>query len=294
MRILFIGSVEFSCKTLQLVISGGGKVVGVCTLEKSPFNSDHVDLSILAKKCDIPVLLVKNINSPESIAWIRELKPDVVFCFGWSRLLGKELLSIPHKGVIGFHPAALPANRGRHPIIWALALGLKETASTFFFMDESADSGDILSQRKVAISEEDDARSLYDKVTETASSQILEFLPELAQGCEKRIRQDHGKANSWRKRSKVDGVIDWRMPATGIHNLIRALAPPYPGAHFVRDGAEFRVLKAKVIKYDQANIEPGKIVDLIDSSVPVIKCGIDALRLDHVEPVLVLNKGDYL
>ena len=71
---------------------------------------------------------------------------------GWSRIIGKELLAVPPKGIVGYHPAALPANRGRHPIIWALALGLKETASTFFFMDNGADSGPIISQKSLIIS----------------------------------------------------------------------------------------------------------------------------------------------
>ena len=84
----------------------------------------------------------------------------------------EKILSKSPIGVIGFHPAALPANRGRHPIIWSLALGLKSTASTFFFMDKNVDSGDILSQASIKISDSDDARSLYDKVTKTALSQI--------------------------------------------------------------------------------------------------------------------------
>ena len=90
-----------------------------------------------------------------------------------SRLLKEEILSIAPFGVVGFHATALPANRGRHPIIWALVLGLSETASTFFFMDEGADSGDILSQYKLSISENDNAESLYKKVIKVASVQQL-------------------------------------------------------------------------------------------------------------------------
>jgi methionyl-tRNA formyltransferase len=82
-------------------------------------------------------------------------------------------------GVVGFHPAALPENRGRHPLIWALVLGLEETASTFFFMDEGADSGDLLSQRRISIEPADDAGSLYARITEVAMCQIREFVPLL-------------------------------------------------------------------------------------------------------------------
>ena len=141
-------------------------------------------------------------------------------------------------GVVGFHPAALPANRGRHPIIWSLVLGLDKTASTFFFMDAGADSGDILSQREILISDQDDARTLYNKVTEMALSQIEEFLPALASGSAQRVTQSPLEASSWRKRRKTDGVIDWRMSAQSIHNLVRGLSKPYVGAHFLTDGKE--------------------------------------------------------
>ena len=82
-------------------------------------------------------------------------------------------------GVLGFHPTKLPQNRGRHPIIWSLALGLKKSASTFFFMDEGADSGKILSQKNFEILDSDDAQSLYDKFVNIALLQIENFLPQL-------------------------------------------------------------------------------------------------------------------
>lgn len=133
MKILFIGAVSFSAKALRELITMNANIIGVCTLEESEFNSDHEDLRPIAEQAGIPVLYSPKINSAKSLAWIRNLKPDVIFCFGWSHLIKLPLLTLPPQGVIGFHPAALPANRGRHPLIWALILGLKETASTFFF-----------------------------------------------------------------------------------------------------------------------------------------------------------------
>jgi methionyl-tRNA formyltransferase len=151
MKILFIGAVNFSAHALRKLINMQSNVVGVCTLSHSSFNADHCDLTPIARDANIPSRITPNINDKDVIRWIRERDPDVIFCFGWSRLIREPLLGIPKLGVVGFHPTALPANRGRHPLIWALVLGLKETASTFFFMDEGADSGDILSQVKVSI-----------------------------------------------------------------------------------------------------------------------------------------------
>src|SRR5690606_20335724 len=125
---------------------------------------------------------VTNINSVESIEWMSALQPDVIFCFGWSNLIKKQVLEMSRLGVIGFHPSLLPDNKGRHPLIWAKVLGLSKTGSTFFFMDEGADTGDILSQREFAIDFNDDAGSLYDKMTETALGQIVDFHEELKNG----------------------------------------------------------------------------------------------------------------
>ena len=92
------------------------------------------------------------------------------------------LLNLPPLGVIGFHPTALPQNRGRHPLIWSLVLGLNETASSFFFMDEGPDTGDLISQVKVPIHQDDDANCLYKRITKVAMGQIREFVPLLASG----------------------------------------------------------------------------------------------------------------
>ena len=94
MKIIFIGTVEFSKKSLEKLIELKSQVVGVCTKEKSKFNSDFADLVPLCKKNKIPYKLITDINSRESISWIENLKPDVIFCFGWSSLIKTELLTL--------------------------------------------------------------------------------------------------------------------------------------------------------------------------------------------------------
>jgi len=221
MRILFIGSVVFSAHALRELIAMGADIVGVCTLIESGFNADHQDLTPIAEEAGIPVHSASDLHAPASIDWIRSLLPDVIFCLGWSRLIREPLLSLPPLGVIGFHPASLPANRGRHPIIWALVLGLNETASTFFRIDGSADSGNIISQTRIVINPSDNASTLYDRITRLALVQLRDFVPRLAEGEIHPIPQDHNLANTWRKRGPEDGRIDWRMAASSIHNLVR-------------------------------------------------------------------------
>lgn len=293
MKIVFIGCVDFSSCCLEALIALDANIIGVCTLETSSVNSDHVDLTAIAEKNGIPVCYAKDINSTQTTAWIRRLKPDIIFCLGWSRLIKTELLQMPPMGVVGFHPSALPKNRGRHPIIWSLVLGLDKTASTFFIMDEGADSGHILSQRPVNIKLDDNASSLYDRITETAIAQIEEFLPLLIARTYSLHPQDHSLANNWRKRGAIDGQIDWRMSAKNIYNLVRGLAHPYVGAHFMHNGVSIKVWKCKIVTDISDHIEPGKILRLGESG-PIIKAGENAVELVSFHPKVTLNVKEYL
>jgi len=291
MKILYIGSVEFSGKALEHLLEIGANIVGICGAKSSAINSDFFDLSPIALRANIPLRFFEDINSEDALNWIRERSPDIIFCFGWSRLLGEKLLRIPNMGVVGFHPTLLPANRGRHPIIWALVLGLEETGSTFFFMDSGADSGDILSQKKIPIYDSDNARTLYDRICIVALEQISEFMPSLISGTYQRIKQNSTVSNLWRKRSKKDGVIDWRMPAKAIYNLVRALSDPYPGALIIHQLNEIKVLDVEIISGNILNCEPGKVI-AINSGKLVINCGIDSICLLSTDPILNAKVGE--
>ena len=293
MRILFIGSVQFSKITIEALLTKKLNIVGICGLKSSKFNSDHFDLSNIAKENNIPFKHCPNINDELSIEWVRKLKPEVIFCFGWSQILSKKILNIPTKGAIGFHPSKLPKNRGRHPIIWALVLGLKETGSTFFFMKEDVDSGDILSQRTIKISIQDNARSLYNKIATEALKQLEEIIPNLEKNEIHTIPQNLSTSNNWRKRSQKDGLIDWRMSAESINNLVRGLSRPYVGAHFYYKKEPITIWETKIIKNKFNNIEPGKVLFSSKKST-IIKAGTNAIEIIEMNPSTIFDKGTYL
>jgi len=293
MDVIVIGTVQFTMEMLK-VIDHHSSVVGVVTSETSSINSDYADLEPYCIENEIPVLKTKDVNAGATLEWIEERSAKVIFCLGWSRLIRKPLLESVPLGVIGYHPAALPKNRGRHPLIWSLVLGLKKTASTFFFMDEGADSGDILSQQAIEICDNDDVSALYEKITKTAKEQIPTIIKQLENGGLLRIPQDESKANHWRKRGMPDGEIDWRMSAQSIHNLVRGLTRPYVGAHLMLDGEPCIVWKSKVLICSGLdNIEPGKVIKSTPNNT-VIKCGESCIALIETEPKLSLKSGDYL
>ncbi len=293
MKILFIGTVEFSYKALEKLISLNANIVGVCTKEKSNFNSDFRDLTPLCEKLNISYKYIDDINSQDSIDFIKSLKPDIIFCFGWSSLIKKELLDLPKMGVVGYHPAKLPQNRGRHPLIWAMVLGLKKSASTFFFMQEGADNGDILSQKEFDILYEDNAQSLYNKVSNIALEQIEEFLPQLQNGSFQKIKQNNHLSNIWRKRSKVDGIIDFRMTSNAIYNLVRALSKPYVGAILKYKDEEVTIWKVEEIECDLQNIEYGKVLEN-DGKTITIKTYDKAIKIIEHEFKELPKVGEYL
>ncbi|NOX92607.1 MAG: formyl transferase [Gammaproteobacteria bacterium] len=292
MRIAFIGCVEFSAALLEVLLDHpDAELVGLVTRTDSTINADFRDLRPLAQQAACPVFTGNDIT--EMTIWLREHRPDVIFCFGWSHLLPAEILAIPPLGVMGYHPAALPQNRGRHPIIWALALGLKDTASTFFLMNESADSGDILSQQTVNIAPNDNAGDLYHKLMNIARSQLTILISALAANTIQRTPQNHSATNYWRKRSTADGRIDWRMSAHTIHNLIRALARPYPGAQCEHNGHTVTLWRACPVHTDSVNLEPGKVLS-VDGNFITVKCGEAAIKLLEHDFRTLPQEGHYL
>lgn len=293
MKIVFIGCVAFSAKSLRQLLELGAEVVGVVTKERSSFNADFEDLSSVAAEFQVPVCYAADVNASSVVNWIGDRQPDLVCCWGWSSLIKEQLLALPPLGVLGFHPAALPQNRGRHPLIWALALGLEQTASTFFFMDAGADSGDILSQKEIPVAYEDNAGTLYQKITDAALQQVADFLPALQNGTYRRQVQQHAQANYWRKRGAKDGLIDFRMSSRTIYNLVRALSEPYVGAHLLYGGEEVKVWAAREAALLPTNLEPGKVL-AIEGSEVLVKCGDQGIWLCRHELPQLPAIGDYL
>ena len=204
MKVGFIGCVDSSRAALKTLLGVNGLTVSaVVTREQSTVNADFCDLTDLCYENEIPVHFEDPKARNESVAFFASFDLDVIFCIGWSYLLDETMLSLPRNGVIGFHPASLPNNRGRHPIIWALALGLKETASTLFLMDAEADSGPIASQIPILIEDTDNATSLYEKILAVSTNQIARLGAELVEG----------RRNLWNK-------ITLR-PLTGVKEAVR-------------------------------------------------------------------------
>ncbi len=296
MRILFIGCVESSYILLNELINHRFEICGVVTKKESKFNSDFCDLTSLCVSNNIEYFYSENSKDNDTFEFIQSKAPDIIYCFGWSYLLSEDIIRIPKLGAVGFHPAKLPHNKGRHPLIWALILGLESTASSFFMIDEKADNGDIVSQVEIPIGLKDDAKSLYNKVMQVAKNQVVQITQSFSEGSITHVKQNPNEGNIWRKRSKSDGKIDFRMSSLGIYNLVRGLTKPYVGAHIEYNGCDYKVWSAEIVDQSEnsyKNLEPGKVLCVYSTRSFIVKTGdglIKILESDEID----LRAGDYL
>jgi len=185
-------------------------------------------------------------NQAEVVARIASLAPDFLFSFYYRRMLGAALLALPSRGALNMHGSLLPRFRGRAPVNWAVLAGERETGATLHYMTIKPDQGDIVAQTAVPILPDDTAREVFDKVVVAAEMTLDRILPALSAGTAPRLPQDPAHGSYFGGRRPDDGIIDWSRDATAIHNLVRAVAPPYPGAFTTIGGAPARILRTRV------------------------------------------------
>lgn len=291
-RYAFVGAVQFSARCLDALLGSGANVVGILCPSESKFNADFADLGPVAAKHGHEVRRFTKIA--DEAEHLRSLRPDVVFVLGLSQILPPEVLKIPTLGCIGSHPALLPRNRGRHPLIWAIANGLPESGLSLLWLDEGVDSGDLWKQRSFPIGPDDDAGAVYERVCGLGAEMLREGVAELERGVISRAPQDSSRANYWRKRSAKDGEIDWRMSSRRAYDLVRALRPPYGGAHCLQGGKEVKIWRARPVDApDSRHYEPGRV--LRTTPALTVKCGEGALEiLESGIDAGTLKEGDYL
>lgn len=287
LRIVLVGAVEFSAHCLATLFDLNANVVSILGLDSSiaARDADYADLSLQAAEAGIPFRAIRSINDPDALAYVAARKPDLLMVLGWSEILRPPALAIAKLGTIGSHPTLLPAHRGHHPIIWALVNDLEESGVTLFWMTERVDQGRILAQRAFTITPEDDARSVYEKVKQTAAVLLRESLPLIEAGNAPRQPQDETHASYWRKRSPKDGEICWTASTHAIGNLVRALTRPYPGATTRCGDVPIVVWKARAVEHADPNgtpPPPGTVI-AVDGPRMRVVTGDGAIDLLHTE-----------
>jgi methionyl-tRNA formyltransferase len=283
-RIVLAGSVGSSRRTLEALLRHGAAVVGVLELtdELASQVSGFTHLADVATKANVPCAKFRNINAPEIIEQVRAWQPDLLFVVGLSQLVKPELLAIPSRGCVGFHPTCLPKGRGRAPVAW-LTLDGTPGAATFFLMDDGADSGPILVQEPFDVTTADYAEDVVTKTEDALDRALDRWLPGLLRGEWNPQPQDDSLASYHGKRGPEDGLIDWRDSAEQIHALIRAASRPHPGAYTYARRRKLIIWRAEVDRTTPFRGVPGRILDVDAERGALIQCGDGLLWLAEVE-----------
>ena len=267
-------------RCLSVLLAHGVKVKLVVTHQDNPNENIWFDsVAKLASLHGIPVITPENPNDAAVVEQIRALQPDFFFSFYYREMLKAPLLSIPKRGALNMHGSLLPKYRGRVPVNWAIIHGETETGSTLHYMTEKPDNGDIVAQQAVPVLPDDTAFEVFQKVTVAAEIALNGVLPELIAGTAVAVRQDLSLGGYFGGRKPADGVIDWTISARQIHNLVRAVAPPYPGAVTTLAGRPMRILQTLVVD-EHAKNEPGFRVE---GGNAYADCGQGVLRIVRFE-----------
>lgn len=229
---------DVGVRCLKTLLSGDVEVPLVVTVPDDPHERQwYANVAATAQDYGLTVIAPAEANSLELERTLSEIRPDFIFSFYYRSLLGAPLLRAARLGALNMHGSLLPKFRGRAPVNWAILKGERETGATLHYMLERADAGDIVDQLAVPILEDDEAREVFAKVTVAAETILARSLPALIEGRAPRRPQPLEPQQYFGRRRPEDGRIDWRWPARQIHDLVRAVAPPFPGA-FAQVGAQ--------------------------------------------------------
>lgn len=246
---------DVGVRCLKVLIAHGVDIGLVVTHHDDPNeNLWFGSVARTAEEYRIPSITPDDPNTPEVLARVRGVAPDLLFSFYYRRMLGEPLLTAAPDGAFNMHGSLLPRYRGRAPVNWAVLHGERETGATLHAMTVKPDRGAIVDQQAVPILPDDTAAEVFAKVTVAAEITLDRCLPALLAGRAAMREQDQSQASYFGGRRPEDGRIDWRASARTVHNLVRAVAPPYPGAFTEAGGAMLRILRT--LPMDDAP-EPG-------------------------------------
>lgn len=239
-------NVGYRC--LSVLLAQGVDVALVITHQDNPAETIWFSsVAELARRYGIPVIAPEDPNTPEVQAYLDAAAPEFLFSFYYRHMLSGSVLKKAKRGAFNMHGSLLPKYRGRVPVNWAVLQGESETGATLHEMTAKPDAGRIVDQQAVPILADDTAQEVFDKVTVAAELVLHRALPALLAGAAKLKAQDLKQGSYFGGRKPEDGRIDWQWPAARIHNLVRAVAPPYPGAFSDVRVGRLQVLRTRVM-----------------------------------------------
>jgi methionyl-tRNA formyltransferase len=237
---------DIGARLLRVLHRHGLDVVLVVTHRDNPQENIWFEsVADVATTLGLPWITPEDPNRAVIVERISALAPDFLFSFYYRQMLGPALLVTARHGALNLHGSLLPKYRGRAPVNWAVLHGETETGVTLHYMAAKPDAGDIVAQRVVPIGPDDTAKIVFDRLTDAAEALLDGILPALLAGTAPRLPNDLASGSYFGGRRPEDGRIDWKLSGIAVHNLVRAVAPPFPGAFTEVGGKRLRVLRTR-------------------------------------------------
>ncbi|HFK4760790.1 TPA: bifunctional UDP-4-amino-4-deoxy-L-arabinose formyltransferase/UDP-glucuronic acid oxidase ArnA [Citrobacter farmeri] len=267
---------DMGCLGVQAVLDAGYDIAAIFTHADNPGeNAFFGSVSRLAAGAGIPVYAPDDVNHPIWAERISQLAPDVIFSFYYRHLLSDAILALAPAGAFNLHGSLLPKYRGRAPLNWVLVNGESETGVTLHRMVKRADAGAIVAQQRVAISSDDTAFTLHHKLCQTARRVLEQALPAIERKETHDVQQNESEATYFGRRTPEDSFLTWNRPATTLHNMVRAVAAPWPGAFSYSGTQKFTIWSSRVHAQNQT-AQPGTVISV---SPLLIACSEGALEV---------------
>jgi methionyl-tRNA formyltransferase len=271
-RVVVFGYSDVGHACLTHLLERRANVVAVYTHDDSPGERLWFpSVRALATEHGVPVHLDVDLSGAEALAELRALEPELILSFYYRSLLPSAVLALPRLGAFNMHGSLLPKYRGRAPVNWAVLHGETETGATLHVMTPRADAGDIVDQEAVPIGPDDTAAEVQARVRDAAVVVLARQLDPLLRGDAPRRPQDPALVTTFGRRRPEDGAFDWSWPAARIHNLVRAVTHPYPGATTMLAGRTVHVWSTNNGRWGSNGARPGEL-RLIDDRL-YVACG---------------------
>lgn len=267
MRIVFMGTPDFSVPALKALVEAGHQVTVVVTQPDKPKGRGKdvqmTPVKIQALEYGIPVYQPVKVKTPEFVEVLKKEAPDAIVVIAFGQILSKEILDLPKYGCVNIHASLLPKYRGAAPIQWAVIDGEKETGVTTMMMDVGLDTGDILETKVIPLDPKETSGSLFEKLSKAGGPLILSTLEKLEKGTITRTPQGESGTSYAKMLTKTLGDINWTMSATAIERLIRGLNP-WPSAYTQWEGKTMKIWEAEVEDVVETidTHEPGTITEV--------------------------------
>jgi methionyl-tRNA formyltransferase len=285
-----MGSGGFALPSLEALLDSSHRVLALITQPDKPAGRGHElrmpKTKSLALRRGIAVHQPPKVRAEAAIELVRGIAPDVIVVVAYGQIIPASILEIPPRGIVNVHGSLLPRYRGAAPIQWAIARGETETGVTTMLMDVGLDTGPILLQREIAISDDDTGGTLEAKLAPLGAGLLLETLSRWERGDLARIPQDDAQATLAPRIKKEEALVDWSRSATEIHCRVRAFVP-WPVAFVPVDsgGADaLRIWKTRVAPAGSAAADPGRILEIGPEGLIVGCGGRSALIVEEVQP----------